>query len=63
MKQWTRNVRKAIKSSKSEALGSPNPFVSLFWMKIQKNGFRKNDGDLVINLLWKVKGQRLKVKG
>ncbi len=36
-------VRKAKKSWKSEALGPPNPFVDLFWTKIWKNGFWKND--------------------
>ncbi len=49
MKQWT-------EESSQTSSGVPNPFVSLFRMKVQKNGFRKNDVVLIINLLWKVKG-------
>jgi hypothetical protein len=36
-------VRKAIQSSKSEALGSPIHLLPCFGPKKQKQGFKKND--------------------
>ena len=45
------HVRQAIKSQNNWSHVVPNPFVSLFWMKIWKNGFWKNN--LVPIKLWK----------